>query len=201
MPEKPTYSMSASLLNSLRWHKHKNDEKSFEDLKAKVYKQYDDNVFTVKGHTFEDDALAGNHKVLNKYLNGTDHQVWFSKVLDFGDFNIRLSGKADAVTKDRKHIYDIKRVQYHYKGKYDRDKTIQHDLYMFLNDAAEDFTYLIAANGKQAGSIEYITETYQKDPNAEEFIKEDILEFLNFLYDNNLINEYMKTFEFMGKYK
>lgn len=198
--EKPVYSLNASLINSLKWHEYRKDEQSYEDLVKKIQKDYEGNFFTKRGETFEDDVFAGNHSVFNKHLKNTTKQKWYNKTIDYGDFIIRYSGRVDAVSNDGKHIYDIKRVNYHYKGKYDSDKTVQHNLYMFLNDDAEDFTYLIAANGSRKNELEYHIEVYGRPDNLDELIKEETLTFLNFLFDKGLVEEYMKSFEFKRRY-
>ena len=195
---KPTYSLSATLINAVKYHKRKNSEESGLALIQKLTKSYEDNKFTVKGYTFEDEVFAGTHSELNPYLENTDKQVWLNKILDFGSFNIRLSGRCDAISKDRKHIYDIKRTQYHYKNKYSRENTIQHDLYMFLNDKAEDFTYLIATNGQFDGSLIYVTETYKRDKDLNNIILTEIIDFLEYLQETNLLSHYIKNFEFVS---
>lgn len=192
--------MSTTLINALKWYKHKNNDEAKEQLIQKLTDTYEDNKFTVLGHSFEDEVFAGYHKTLNPYIENTDKQVWFNKTLDFGAFDIRLSGRFDAITKDRKHIYDIKRTQFHYEGKYDRKRTIQHDLYMFLCDEAKDFTYLIAANGQFDGSIIYIIETYKREDDLETVVRQEIIDFLEFLQQEDLLGYYMENYEFM-RYK
>lgn len=197
---KPTYSLSASLLNKLRFFRNqKTDDKrevAMEGIVKSITKVDDSTPHTIRGHRFEDEVFAGEHSVLNPYLENTKHQAWFSKILDFGDFEIRLSGRFDAVTLDNKHIYDIKRTGYLYPPAYGDKGSIQHDLYLFLCDRAEDFTYLVVAGDDRR--LEYHTITHQRKPELESYIREEILDFLNFLYDEELIESYMNNFRFMG---
>lgn len=196
---KPIYSLSASLINALKWYESKPSDDSYNALVQKLTQSYVGNQYTDRGNRFEDEVMAKEHSFFNPYLTDTYAQKWYSKIIDFGDFAIRLSGKVDLIKKDETHIYDIKRVGYHYKGKYDRDKTIQHDLYMFLCDKAQAFTYLIAADGQYNKGLEYITETYERTPDLEAVIKQEVQYFLEFLYKHNLIPVYMENFEFVTK--
>jgi hypothetical protein len=155
---------------------------------------YTENKWTQRGAKFERQVSAGMHSKISDLLDPLDKQVWAEqKYLETKDYKIRISGKADAYDKKNQILYDTKRVDYYFPGKYSEDKTIQHLLYFYLFPEAKEFVYLVAY-GKD-DKVDGYEELRIKRPNnnvLEKKVKEQIVEFINYLKYKGLWKYYIK---------
>lgn len=199
--EKPIYTLSASLLNKLKWYKaQKTKEKkleAIEQLKQSLRKEFVTNEYIEAGNRFEEEVFDNKHPELYVDLNG-DKQKWFNKYIDWNEhITLKLVGKFDVVNDTE--IFDIKRTQNYYAQKYGDDYTIQHDLYLYMNPSAERFWYSIGygpevdPEGKPL-KLGYTKLMVERKPNLEKYIMDYIAEFLEFLYKEELIELYFENF-------
>ena len=129
--DKPAYKVSASLINSylnMRTSKYPNSTKQFIDTLNRI--PLKPNYALKRGNAFEDAVTKYRSEPFYEIAVKCDTQVSITKEIPMieEDFDIRLVGFMDFVTKDRKIIYDTKRVNKWSDEKY--DMSVQHDFYL-----------------------------------------------------------------------
>ena len=108
------------------------------------------------------------------------------------DFDLKLVGFIDFATKDRKIIYDTKRVNKWSDEKY--DSSVQHDFLLIAIPESERFFYLVGS-GLKWKSDEYFEVEYGR-PTPKELEKRclDVInDFINYLKNNDLMDIYKKA--------
>jgi len=189
--KKQKYKLSASLINSYLYHMNTQSENSKADFVNRLKGIYTSNFYLKRGKKYEKEVSAGMHKKISEKINHLPKEVWLNGVLKHPSFILKLSGKMDAWDPDNGIIYDTKRVDSYYEGKYDDDVTIQHILYFYLNKEAKQFIYLVAA-GKN-DTVDNYVEHVVKRP-SEKYINKTLLEtivlFINYLKYENLWEVY-----------
>lgn len=195
---KPTYRVSPTLINSYRYYKNNKSEKTFQELKDTITHVFKTNKYIKRGMKFEDEVFAGQHGKLSELVEGLPSQTWGSTTLDFGDFNIKISGKLDAIDESKKRIYDVKRVDVFSENKY--DNSVQHLYYLYLFPEMEHFYYLVAS-GKSDTVDGFHVIDKPRTNDLEKQVYDSITEFINFLKDNDLWELYTSTNEYKGKVK
>lgn len=188
---KPTYKISASLLNSYFYYLNNPSEKNFEGFVNRLNNVFETNFFLQRGIQFEKDVLDGKAGKLSELVKGLPSGVWANKTIERTDYNIKISGQMDVIDPDKKRIYDIKRVSRFTKDKY--DTSTQHLIYFYLNPEMQDFYYLVA-EGKDHDIKQKVA--YYKKPkekNLEEVVLHIIDNFYDFLKTNNLWSVYTEN--------
>lgn len=193
---KPTYKVSPTLINSYRYYRENKSEKAFQELKDTIMHVFKTNKYIKRGIKFEDEVFAGQHGKLSELVKDLPSQKWGSVTLDFGDFNIRISGKLDAIDEAKKRIYDVKRVDKFSEDKY--DNSVQHLYYLYLFPEIEHFYYLVASGKGDVVDGFHVIEKSRPD-DLQKQVFDSITEFINFLKDNNLWELYTSTNEYKGK--
>jgi len=185
---KPTYKISASLLNSYFYYLNNPSEKNFEGLVNRLNNVFETNFFLERGIQFEKDVLDGKVEKLSELVKDLPNGVWANKIIERPEYNIKISGQMDVMDPDKKRIYDIKRVSKFTKDKY--DTSTQHLIYFYLNPDMEDFYYLVA-EGKDNNIRQHVAHYKKpKDKDIENTVLHIIDNFYNFLHANNLWSLY-----------
>jgi hypothetical protein len=186
--DKPAYKISASLLNNFAFYQKFPSAETFKSVKENLVSVYRDTPATLEGKRFEQEVFEGKKGRLSDLFTGLELQKWYNTTIDFGDFNVRISGKMDGVRKDESSIFDLKRVKKYYKGKY--KTSVQHLLYFYINPKAETF-YYIAVTPDEEVHIEHY-----KRPDNEKLNKQvlDIInDYFRFLKENGLWETYTEN--------
>lgn len=188
---KPTYKISASLLNSYFYYLDNPTEANMVGLINRLNNVFETNFFLQRGIKFEKDVFDGKIEKLSSLVKDLPKSVWASKIIERPDYNIKISGQMDVIDPDKKRIYDIKRVSRFTPNKY--DNSTQHLIYFYLNPEMEDFYYLVA-EGKD-GFIKQQVAHYKKPSNeeVEKTVMHIIDNFYNFLKQNNLWSAYTEN--------
>lgn len=187
MSNKPTYKISASLLNNYFYYLNNPSKRGFESLVKRLKNIYESNFFMERGNRFESEVFKGEHGSMSALVKGLPKQVWASKVVERDGYNIRIAGIMDVVDEDKKRIYDIKRVSKFTKDKY--DNSTQHLIYFYLRPEMRDFYYLVAV-GRNEEFTEEVAHYKRPDDNIEETVLHIVDNFYTFLKENNLWETY-----------
>lgn len=196
MPANEIYKISASLLNSWIYYKNNESEKTFEDFLKTLKGEFKTNRWIQRGNRFESDVTEGKHGKLSQLVAELPKQQWCSKTVEVDGIKIKISGKLDAIDRDKKRIYDIKRTNDFFDTKYD-DST-QHLLYLYLNPDIDDFYYLVAS-GQTNENIEFNVIHKKRPENLEILVFSIIKDFFKFLKENGLWATYIKFQKTKGK--
>jgi hypothetical protein len=192
---KPTYKVSASLVNAYIYLRDNPSERVFNEFKDRLQNIYPDNNFLQRGLDFEEEVFDGKHGKLSELVKDLDKQVFAGKTLDFNDFMVRISGKLDVIDKTKKRIYDIKRVSKVSNTKY--DTSVQHLFYFYIMPEMEDFYYLVVAGDDVLKEkVLYYKRPAEKD--LEELVVSAIEEFFSFLKKENLWETYTQNNQYKG---
>ena len=196
MEKKKTYKITASLLNSWLYHMGSQSKSSMKSLVDSLENKFKGNKWTRRGTIFEQEVVEGKHGKLSEIIKPLKKQVWCEKILETKDFKLRIAGKLDALDENKKVIYDIKRVDRYFEGKYDEDKTVQHLFYFYLNPEVKDFYYLIVeGEGNEIVKQHLVHKTRPEEKELEAMVLEKIVDFINFLKVNDLWEVYKKNQE------
>ena len=190
------YKVSPTLLNSylnMKNKKYPNSTESFMDTLKRVPLKM--NYALERGNDFEKRVMKYKSEPFHAIIKDCDTQVYVEKFINLPDesFDIKMLGFADFVSKDRKIVYDTKRVNYWNDEKY--DASVQHDFYMWAIPESETFYYLVG-EGKKWISTGYYQVEYPKlkDEETEKLFRDLISEFLTFLKENNLLDIYKEHY-------
>lgn len=190
------YKVSPSLLNSylnMKNKKYPNSTESFMDTLNRIPLKM--NYFLERGNDFENRVTKYKSEPFHAVIKGCDTQVYVEKMISLPDesFDVKMLGFVDFVSKDRKLVYDTKRVNYWNDEKY--DASVQHDFYMWAIPESETFYYLVG-EGKKWISTGYYQVEYPKlkDEETEKLFRDLISEFLTFLKENNLLDIYKEHY-------
>lgn len=189
---KPSYKVTATLLNSWNYIYEVDDDKykeAYESfLKTLQRIKEPPNFFMLRGLEFEKDCYNGVVADISKVIRNGAFQVYLEKDIKVEDINVRLVGVLDVLKEGV--IYDIKRV-----NQYDLQKyygSYQHHLYFELVEDAYKFVYLVAA-GTSDEHLTFYQEEYASHEKMD--VVKAISQFYRFLRDNNLWEIYTKNWE------
>lgn len=194
--KRETYKVSPSLINSylsMRKEKYQDSYKQFIDTLNRV--KIEPNYFLKRGNAFEEQVMKYKDEPFYNIVSKCDTQMHISKdvILEDEEFDIKIVGFIDFISKDKKIIYDTKRVNYWDNDKY--DDSFQHDFYLWAVPESEKFYYLVGA-GKKWRAEEYFQVEYSKE--SEEKLEEVstgiIKDFIKYLKENNLLETYKKHY-------
>lgn len=190
------YKVSPSLLNSylnMKNKKYPNSTESFMDTLKRIPLKM--NYVLERGNDFENRVTKYKSEPFHAVIKGCDTQVYVEKIINLPDefFDVKMLGFVDFVSKDRKLVYDTKRVNYWNDEKY--DASVQHDFYMWAIPESETFYYLVG-EGKKWISTGYYQVEYPKlkDEETEKLFRDLISEFLTFLKENDLLDIYKEHY-------
>lgn len=200
--QKPIYSLSVSLINKVLWHKSKQTQESLQQFKDAVAKVYTQTEYMTKGLSFEDEVFAGKHGEMSEIVKDTLKQKWYDKTIEYLEFDIRLSGKMDAVSLDESIIFDIKKMNYWYAPKFEDKNNSQHTIYFYLNKKAQKFYYLVAYEQNGILKTAAVEKVRPSDEILEEQVKTLISNFILLLREcgNETIESYQKNYTYTQKY-
>ena len=189
------YKVSASLINSylnMKTGKYDNSTEQFLDTLKRI--PLPESYALKRGNAFEEAVTKFRSEPFYDTVKKCDKQVPIKKDIPMPDeeFDIRLVGYIDFASKDRKIIYDTKRVNNWNDEKY--DFSVQHDFYLWAVPESKQFFYLVGSGPKWV-SDEYYEVEYGKSPHEEleKRCLDIIYEFINYLKNNNLLETY-KTY-------
>jgi hypothetical protein len=188
---KPTYKISASLLNSYFYYLNNPSNKNYEGFVNRLKNVFETNFFLERGNQFEADVFEGKHDIMSELVKDLPKQVWASKTIEREDYNIRIAGIMDVIDEDKKRIYDIKRVSKFTKDKY--DNSTQHLIYFYLRPEMTDFYYLAGVGRNELERKEVAHYKKPDDKKVEETVLHIIDNFYKFLKDNNLWSVYTEN--------
>lgn len=195
------YKISATMINSylnMLNKTYSDSEESF--LRVLRREPMETNYFINRGNAFEKAVVTYKTEPFYNTLIDCDKNVYIEKEVDFPDeeFDIVLLGYIDFISKDRKIIYDTKRVQSWTDDKY--EQSVQHDFYLWAVPESEEFRYMVGS-GKKWISDEYFEVLHTKDSNENLELKfrELTNSLLNYLKENNLMDDYKKNHRFIPK--
>jgi len=191
MQNKPTYKISASLLNNYFYYLNNPSQKNFQSFVNRLKNVFETNFFLERGLRFEDEVFEGKHGNLSELVKDLPKQVWASKTVERDEYNIKISGKMDVIDEEKERIYDIKRVSKFTKDKY--DTSTQHLIYFYLRPEMKDFYYLVAAGPNKEYTNEVAHYKRPEDKNIEETVLHIIDNFYSFLKENNLWETYIEN--------
>lgn len=202
MKNKKQFKVSPTLLNSylnMKNKVYKDSEENF--LKTLNRIPLEDNFFLRRGNYFEDRVTRNWREPFHKVVKGCDTQVYVEKDVEMEnrDFDIKINGFIDFVSKDKKIVYDTKRVNRWDDDKY--DSSVQHDFYMWAIPESEKFYYLVG-EGRSWFADNYFQVEYVKlseEENKKLFV-DLINEFLDYLIEKDLLDTYKKHY-FSKPYK
>ena len=198
MTEKKTYKLSATIINTWKYYLENPSKRSFDSIVSAVRGEFKHNKWTRRGMKYEDEVYEGKHGKVSQLVEHMAKQEWCSDTIDKGEFFVRLSGKTDAIDKQKKIIIDIKRVDTFAKEKY--DYSFQHTLYFYLNPEMQNFYYVVVEGKDNEITGEHVIS--KRRPSREELEKEvhaHIDGFIEFLKENNLWEEFKANQEYKGR--
>lgn len=111
--KRETYKVSASLINSylnMRVGKYKDSSEQFINTLSRI--PLKDSFALKRGNAFEDAVTKYKTEPFYETVTRCDTQVSIKKDIPMAneDFDVRLVGFIDFATKDRRILYDTKRV-------------------------------------------------------------------------------------------
>jgi len=129
--KRETYKVSASLINSylnMKTEKYRNSATQFINTLSRI--PLPDSYALKRGNAFEVAVTKYRSEPFYDIVTKCDEQVSVTKNIPMPgeDFDIKLVGFIDFASKDRKIIYDTKRVNKWSDEKY--DGSVQHDFYL-----------------------------------------------------------------------
>jgi hypothetical protein len=129
--KRKTYKISASLINSylnMRAMRYPNSADQFIDTLKRI--PLKDTYALKRGNAFEKAVLKYTSEPFHDFIKECDSQVFVEKTIPLSEeeFDLKLVGFMDFASKDRKIIYDTKRVNKWSDEKY--DSSVQHDFYL-----------------------------------------------------------------------
>lgn len=196
MQSKATYKLSASIISNIDYYKKFPTGENLDSIIDSLKDIFKPNEFFERGLKYEEEVFEGKHGKVSELVKDLPKQKWESKIVDCGDFNIRIAGKVDVIDTERKRIYDIKRTTNFNAGNY--INSIQHIYYFYLFPEIEDFYYLVAYGKDKVEGHDIV---HIKRPTTEELnkkVKESIIEFVRFLKDENLWEIYKENKIYRG---
>lgn len=185
---KPTYKISASLLNSYIYYLNNPTDKNYNSLVNHVRGIFETNKYLERGLKFEDEVFEGKHGKLSQLLKDLPKQVWANRKIIREDYDILISGKLDALDKDKGRIYDVKRVTSHTHNKY--DDSMQHILYFYIMPEINEFYYLVASGNDKLIKNDVVLYKRPDEKTLEETVMHMIDNFYAFLRQKNLWKDY-----------
>lgn len=201
MSRKPTYKLSASLINSYLYYLEQPNDYTYISMVKTVIGAFETNKWLERGQAFEEEVFEGKHGRISDIVKDLKREVWGNRIIETKDFNLRLSAKLDAIDYDNKRIFDIKRVDTYRKENYSINRTAQHTFYFFMFPEVEEFYYLVAEGPGDVITNQHVVKI--KRPSQEvldERMRTYISSFLNFLKENNLLSLYQKAQKYIGRY-
>ena len=190
--KRETYKVSASLINSylnMKSKKYQDSTEQFLNILKRI--PLPDSYALKRGNAFEIAVTKYRNEPFYETVKNCDKQVPIKKDIPMADedFDLKLVGFIDFASKDRKFIYDTKRVNSWNDEKY--DYSVQHDFYLWAVPESERFFYLVGSGPKWV-SDEYYEVEYAKSPNKEleQRCLDIIKEFLDYLKKNDLLEIY-----------
>lgn len=189
---KPVYKISASLLNSYYYYLSNPTDANYESFVKRIKNIYETNVYLERGLKFEEEVFEGKHGKLSELVKDLPQQVWANRTIETEEFNILISGKIDVLDKEKKRIFDIKRVTEFKNNKYDND--MQHILYFYIMPEIQDFYYLVAA-GEKIITNEIAHYKRPSERELEDIVMHNINNFYRFLREKNLWETYTEFYK------
>lgn len=198
------YLITPSLLNSYLYiyesmnnvTEAENDKISLEDKQAVAYDEHykeflktlsrepqEPNVYMQMGIEFEKQSYEG-HTIVSPIIKGGLYQLVGKKNITVDGMDFLMYGRLDVLKGGT--IYDIKKVMKYNVGKYRWSS--QHRFYLDLFTRADKFVYLAVDNQDRLHK-----EMYFRDECIS--TEEQIRKFVNFLNENNLMEEYKKKWK------
>jgi len=175
-------------------------DKSRKNLENSIKGIYTDSPYFARGNKFEREVSGGSHKEFSDLLDPCEKQVWCQTYLDTVKLSFRIAGKLDAYDRKNQIIYDTKRVDSYYIGKYSEDNTIQHLLYFYMNEDAREFVYLIAyGKGDKVDGYERLVIKRPSDDDLKHKVLGTIVDFINYLKYKGLWADYLKAQKYTKK--
>lgn len=194
--KRETFKVSATLINNylnMRTNRYPNSHQQFLDILNRIPLKL--NYALKRGNAFEEAVMKYRSEPFHDIVKPCDTQVFVSKDIACPeeDFDLKLVGYMDFATKNRKIIYDTKRVNKWSDEKY--DNSVQHDFYLWSVPESEKFYYLIGS-GSSWISDEYFQVEYGR-PDEEELNRRClnvIHSFINYLKEHDLLDVYKKHY-------
>lgn len=203
--DKPTYEITASLLNSFyyQWNcvdyvKQDFDgtmEKSFDErcdiARDNAHQEFLNALNRIhtpttfaqqRGMDFEDACCAGKVPVVSEIIKDGVFQPTYYKMVKVDGLQIQLKGRLDVLKAGT--IYDMKRVS-RWHGPEHYKKSVQHWMYLELVPEASQFIYLI--NDGYVTHFE-IYHRYEAKP-----VEPFVYEFIEYLKSQNLLDIYLNA--------
>lgn len=198
MENKPTYKISASLINSYYYYlENKNKLGQYESFLEILSGKFTGNFWTERGNQYEAEVFEGKHGKVSELVKPLAKQIWGNTLFKFPEFNIRLAGKVDVIDQTNNIIYDIKRVDKFSKDKY--ASSVQHLLYFYLFPKVTDFYYIVTYGlGDRIEDTEII---HQQRPLDEELHKEVLTHIINFINAMAEDNKFWQIYATYQQYK
>jgi hypothetical protein len=191
--EKAINKISVSLLNSwLYYLLDTSDITRMEQLKNAICGIFIPNEWTIRGSRFESAVFAGKHDKLSALVMPLKKQVWCNKEIVVDGVSIKLSGKLDAIDKEKSRIYDIKRKNKFDEADFNEDHTLQHIIYFYLNPDIKDFFYLVASgysNDELVFSV--VHKERPEEAKLEQLVLTQIHNFFEFMKEHDLYELYL----------
>jgi hypothetical protein len=176
--QKPTYKLSPSMLNAWVYYLENPTAKNLLSIKNKIIGKFETNKYMERGMLFEKEVFEGLHGKLSELVMPLAKQKWCNTVLEFADFNVKLSGKVDVIDNAKKRLYDIKRVGTFEESKY--DTSTQHMIYFYLNPEIMDFYYLLGAGNADNNDPKGLTyHVIAKHRPEQEELDKTIMDYIN----------------------
>lgn len=195
--KKPIYTISPTLINRFVSMRDKMYDNSLEELIKTLRREpFKKTWFFKRGDYFEENTYKNKYNPFYNIVKDCHTQTYISKDIELKDeeFDIRIVGFMDFITKDKKTIYDTKRVQKWNDEKY--DNSYQHLFYMWAIPESEEFYYLVG-EGLGWNPDNYYQVRYEKpaDEELEEISLDIIYQFINWLRDNDYMELYKENFK------
>lgn len=194
---KKTYSLSASLFNNIEFYNKFPEVKNYDSIINNISGIFITNEAIERGFKYEEEVFAGKHGKISQLVMPLEKQIWGSKVIDCGDFYIRIAGKVDAIDRDKKRIYDIKRTSNYNPLNY--INSIQHMYYLYIFPEITDFFYLVAYGKDEIDGQEIVHIKRPPEEELNKIIKDSVIKFVNFLKDEKLWDLYTKYKVYHGR--
>lgn len=196
-PKRKTYKVSASLINSylnMKNEKYNDSKESFINQLKRIPLKI--NYVLKRGNAFEKAVTTYRNEPFYSIVTKCDKQFFVQKEIPMEneDFDLKLVGYIDFISKDRKIIYDTKRVNNWDDAKY--DNSVQHNFYLWAVPESEQFYYLVGV-GTDWVSDKYFEVKYGKPlpENLENKCLDVINEFITYLKNNDLLEIYQQYYD------
>lgn len=195
--KKKRYKLSASLINAIMYYKAFPSKEKYEELKDTLAGVFVANAAMERGNYYEQAIYEGKIPKLSGLLKDLDYQTWGKPIIiEYPEFDIRVSSKADFLDKAKHIIYDVKRVDKFNPNRYKDYATCQHYMYFAAFPETKVFYYLVSEGEDEVTNTHVVKILRPSERVLDAKVKKYVDDTLLFIMRDNQLKEiYIKNQE------